>query len=216
MTSRDKILQFLSNNPNGACDDCISGKADVIPRQQVNQICRPLQKQGIIERTRKNCPFCKTFKIVNNMTRNANHPIKLPDKGNTTEQPRSWNWEGNIQSVIIQYLCENGYKIVRVANTENREQGKDIEATTPAGKTLWISVKGFPEKSANTQARHWFSQALFDMILYKAENHNAQLGIGLPDGVSTYLNLGSRISWFKEACGFNFFWVSQDGKVRKE
>jgi hypothetical protein len=54
------------------------------------------------------------------------------------------------------------------------------------------------------------------MILYKAENHNAQLGIGLPDGVSTYLNLGSRISWFKEACGFNFFWVSQDGKVRKE
>jgi len=99
------------------------------------------------------------------MRGNANHPIKLLEKADTTEQPRAWNWEGNIQSVIIKYLCENGYKIIRVSNTENREQGKDIEATTPAGETLWISVKGFPEKSVNTQARHWFSQALFDMVL---------------------------------------------------
>jgi len=216
MGNRDKILQFLGNNPNGACDDCVSGKADVIPRQQVNQICRPLQKQGIVERTRKNCPICKTIKIVNIMTGNAKHPIKVPDKASATGQPRCWNWEGNVQSAIVQYLCENGYKISRVSNTESREQGKDIEATSPAGETIWISVKGFPEKSANTQARHWFSQALFDMILYKDENHNAKLGIGLPDEMPTYSNLASRISWFKEACGFNFFWVSQDGKVREE
>jgi hypothetical protein len=150
------------------------------------------------------------------MIGNASHTIKPPDKVDATEQPRAWNWEGNIQSVIIQYLCENGYKIIRVSSTENREQGKDIEAKTPVGKILWISVKGFPEKSVNTQARHWFSQALFDMILYKGENRNAQLGIGLPDEVPTYLNLASRIAWFKEACGFDFFWVSQDGKVRKE
>lgn len=216
MSSRDKVLQFLSSTPNGACDDCISHKADVIPRQQVNQICRSLQEQGTIERTRKDCPFCKAFKIVNSTKSNANRAIKLPDKTDAKGQPRSWNWEGNIQSVIIGYLCEKGYRIVRVSNTESREQGKDIEATTPEGKTLWISVKVFPEESANTQARHWFSQALFDMFLYKDENHNVQLGIGLPDGVSTYLNLGSRVSWFKEACGFTFFWVSQTGKVREE
>ena len=216
MSNRDKILQFLGKNPNGACDDCISDRADVIPRQQVNQVLRPLQKQGIVERIRNNCPFCKTFKIVNNMTGNTTHPIKLPEKPDATEPPRAWNWEGNIQAVIIKYLCENGYKIIRVSKTEDREQGKDIEATTPIGKTLWISVKGFPEKSANTQARYWFSQALFDMILYKGENDNVQLAIGLPDDVPTYLNLASRIRWFKEACGFNFFWVSRDGKVRKE
>ena len=219
MNNREKILQFLSNNTNGACDDCISTKAEVIPRQTVNLTCNPLQQEGIIERARKNCPLCMRNKIVNCM-RGSIIPTRIPLTHQTDPIPepqsKAWNWEGNVQSAIVQYLCAKGYKIIRVANTETREQGKDIEANTPAGETLWISVKGFPEKSQNTQARHWFSQALFDIILYREENTNVQLGIGLPDEVRTYLNLAARINWFKGASRLKFFWVSKNGSVREE
>lgn len=187
-----------------------------MPRQQVNQICRPLQKQGTIKRTRINCPLCRTFKIVNSLIDNTSHIIDQPARANATQPSKPWSWEGNIQDVIVQYLRQKGHKIIRVSNTENREQGKDIVATTHTGQPLWVSVKGLPEKSANIQARHWFSQALFDMILYRSENSNAKLGIGLPDNVPTYLNLVSRVAWFKQACGFTFFWASQNGKVREE
>jgi hypothetical protein len=39
------------------------------------------------------------------------------------------------------------------------------------GKALWVSVKDYPRATAKTnplvQARHWFKQAIFDMIEYR-------------------------------------------------
>ncbi|WP_174819897.1 PD-(D/E)XK nuclease family transposase [Paenibacillus koleovorans] len=45
----------------------------------------------------------------------------------------------------------------RRADTTSRTSGKDIIAIDRQGKELWISVKGYLEKSSNVQARHWFS-----------------------------------------------------------
>ena len=120
-----------------------------------------------------------------------------------------------MQSQIVAYLAAKGYQILQVANTEKRSPGKDISARTPDGKILWISVKGWPERSSNTQARHWFSQALFDMILYREEEADAELAIGLPAGFPTYANLWERVQWFRKVLPLVAFWVQKDGSVSK-
>ncbi|MBT9142916.1 MAG: hypothetical protein DDT32_01600 [Syntrophomonadaceae bacterium] len=129
---------------------------------------------------------------------------------------RPWYWEGNIQAVLASYLAKNEYKIMSIANTASRESGKDIEAIMPEGKTLWISVKGWPEKSQNTQARHWFSQGMFDIILYRNESKDIELALAFPDGFPTYHNLTKRIKWFQELAKFKIFWISEEGLIRSE
>ncbi len=132
------------------------------------------------------------------------------------EDGGKWTWEGNVQSAIVTHLAARGHRIVSVAKTAAREPGKDIEARTPEGRLLWISVKGWPEKSENTQARHWFSQALLDMILYREDSPEAELAIGLPGGFPTYENLWRRISWFRKTLPLRVYWVSSDGTISKE
>jgi hypothetical protein len=63
--NREKIIKFLTNNPEGSCDDCISTRLGITSRQQVNQICRILVNNNIIERRRKKCKFCTKEKINN-------------------------------------------------------------------------------------------------------------------------------------------------------
>lgn len=59
------------------------------------------------------------------------------------------------------------------------------------GKELWVSVKGYPEKSTHVQARHWFAGAVFELMLYRHESATARPAIALPEGFRTYANLAS-------------------------
>ena len=51
MTNSDRILELLRRRP-GLDDDEISRLSGVEPRQQVNQLCRRLEKEGVLERVR--------------------------------------------------------------------------------------------------------------------------------------------------------------------
>jgi len=64
-TSQEKIIEVLENIDNSICDDCLSEKAAVFPRQQVNAIARNLQKRRIIYRGRGICSLCGKGKITN-------------------------------------------------------------------------------------------------------------------------------------------------------
>jgi hypothetical protein len=75
-TAQERIFQNLANHPLGLCDDCLSEVANVVPRQQVNQKCRPLAKEGRILRTKGHCPLCKSFKLVNTLPK-ASTPMGL-------------------------------------------------------------------------------------------------------------------------------------------
>ena len=97
-------------------------------------------------------------------------------------RPNPWYWEGNIQGAIVEYLRKADWRISRSADTTSREAGKDIEAER-GSRELWVTVKGWPEKSANTQARHWFAAALFDLVLYRTDNPSVELAIGIPGGI---------------------------------
>ena len=149
---------------------------------------------SLVHRYRGICDHCHKTKTTNRLL-NGNElrsvEVSIPSPTESTTQP--WYWEGNVQSKVVNYLVLNGHTIRSVADTASRTTGKDIIASIDDNE-LWISVKGYPEKSHHVQARHWFSGALFDLILYHGENPEVRLGIALPDGFTTYGNLVPRIN----------------------
>ncbi|EFM09506.1 hypothetical protein PaecuDRAFT_3553 [Paenibacillus curdlanolyticus YK9] len=215
MTNKERVIATLSNLE--LCDDCLSVASSVAPRQTVYSICRSLFEEAYIFRHHGICEHCHKAKTTNQLQNKRNHLEEMPKpelKIDSSTKP--WFWEGNVQSHVVSYLAKNSYKIRSIADTASRTAGKDIIALSPEGKEIWISVKGYPEKSSNVQARHWFSSALFDLILYYGENPQVQLGIALPKDFTTYANLLPRVGWLKAQMQFNVFWVSAEGTVTVE
>ena len=116
----------------------------------------------------------------------------------------------------MSWLAQHWYRIRRVAHTESREAGKDIVAVAPNGRELWVSAKGYPENSANTQARHWFAGAVFDLVLYRNERADVHLALALPKKSVTYIALAARTIWLQKSMPFSIFWVTESGEVRLE
>lgn len=216
MAIRDKLKATLQRS-GPMCDDCLSSSSFVKPRQTVNARCRELEAEGQLERRTDRCPQCKATKIVNRLlVEGEDRPIKTnvveEEEDNQFGNDRPWYWEGNVQERIVEHLSFSGWEISSSANTATREAGKDIVAVKD-GKELWVSVKGWPEKSINTQARHWFSGALFDLVLYRDLDPAALLAIGIPGRFSTYTNLIERVRWLRCNLPFEIFLVSEDGSV---
>lgn len=218
MTNEEKALNVLKEAAGPFCDDCLALEACFSRRQTANSICRDLHNRGQIKRTNGNCHTCRKFKIVNEyLTDKTSRLFEKALKKEKLEQDfRPWYWEGNIQSVLVNWLVKQGYIIRAVSDTSARAQGKDIVAEDSEGKELWVTAKGYPEKSSNVQARHWFSDALMSLALYRDENSYVQLGLALPDDFATYLNLAPRIEWLRSAMPFNIYWISEEGKIRVE
>ena len=227
MGARERVAEHLSRH-GARCDDCLSIELAIKPRQTINQICRGFVGTGDVKRVKRACPGCHSEKLVNVWQGGANRVSENRLAGrqsSAAETPsfaashvavRPWCWEGNVQASIVDFLADSGYRVHRVADTESRESGKDIEATSPAGRALWVSVKGYPEKSQNVQARHWFAGALFDLILYRDDRESVDLAIGLPAGFTTYSNLANRVTWLRRNLPFKICWVHEDGRVLEE
>ena len=233
-TAKERILEVLDQHEGSICDDCMAQKALLSQRQESNQCCRNLAAQSFIKRYTGICSICGKTKKVNQGIKGGHTipsvitPLK-PSSLNLEKRiippkwtGKPWHWEGNIQSTLVSWLAKENYRIISVANTKAKTNGKDIIALTPAGKELWISVKGYPEKKANTttnpstQARHWFSSAIFDMVLYREENSDVSLALGLPSGFTTYSNFASRLTWLMKTTPFSIFWVDEVGKVEEQ
>ncbi len=52
MTNRDRILEALASSMEPLDDDELSRRAGVSPRQAVNQLCRAMESEGVLERFR--------------------------------------------------------------------------------------------------------------------------------------------------------------------
>ena len=68
--NKERIFSFLKKERKGYCDDCLSLILRITPRQQVNQICRKLQYQGLIVREKGVCLSNPQFKITQTKQRN--------------------------------------------------------------------------------------------------------------------------------------------------
>ncbi len=211
MTIQDRIVEYLSQHPEGVDDDQLALALGLRQRQQANQRCRRLAHFGVVTR-----------RAVDDKIRNFLNPETPPPGQGSRRLPtseRPWFWEGSVQQAVVQFLTASSYQIKSVADTAAKQQGKDIVAVAPDGPTLWVSAKGYPEGTVRTnprtQARHWFAHALFDLILWHGEDASVALALALPEQ-KTYRNLAYRARWFLAEVGARVFWVSQDGNVHVE
>lgn len=225
MSRQDKLLETLASGRR-LCDDCLSEISEIKPRQSVYQACSVLRDEKMISRLNELCESCNRMKIVNALVSKTRQPAKIKSGAGVSSvmlsaptlssSSKPWYWEGHVQTEIVHYLKASNASVQSEANTSIRERGIDIEAVDIDGSPLWISVKGFPEKSANTQARHWFAGALLDLALYKDKNPKARLAVGLPSGFSTYENLVKRVRNTLAFLGCHIFWVTERGTVTRE
>lgn len=141
-----------------------------------------------------------------------------------------WFWEGNIQTKIAEYLDSQKYVDIKTVDTQTKEKGSDITAYKRS--TLWvIEVKGYPSDKYTqdterykkgtpkktrpaTQSRHWFSEALFSILLTKSEDPSVEVGLGFPRN-ETYIKFLNRMSYVRGKLGINVFLVNENGKVQQ-
>lgn len=221
MTHRDTIFGFLGKAGGPVCDDCVSEKTGIVPRQTVNLNCRRMAMAKQIERLEAViCHSCgKPKRCSSPLAGRTAAPLASKLTAPTSPLHDLWHWEGNVQGKLVSWLAGRGWAIRSAADTAAKSAGKDIVAER-RGETLWVSVKGYPTGTAktnpSTQARHWFSHAVFDLVLYRGESDSASLAIGLPDGFVTYQKLAARVSWLRKQLPFTLFWVDDAGRVRSE
>ena len=215
MTKKDEIIKFLKDNPNGIDDDKLSIVLGLKHRQQANSICRQLEIEGLIKRPQVNGKI-QNFWIGNK--KNIDISYSIQEDNNQKSDEHLWFWEGNIQLKVVDYLVASGFEILSIANTASHERGVDIIARLKK-KELWITVKGYPtgtdRTNPTTQASHWFKEAVFDIIDYRNQNINLDLGIALPN-CKRYHSLSEKTSWLKNVSGFRFYWVDEYGKLSIE
>ena len=217
MTIKQRIIEYLREHPEGVDDDALASALGLRYRQQANQRCRELEKEGLIVRRRvggKIHNFWVGGVGMEGVAGAGGEKGEDVREGVGGEGERPWYWEGNVQAAIVRYLVSQGYLIRSVADTARRETGKDIVAERE-GRVLWVTVKGYPEgKKAHpsAQAGHWFKGAVFDILQYRGEAEGVELGLGLPD-FPRYRTLAGRIEWLKPVARFTYYWVREDGEV---
>lgn len=147
------------------------------------------------------------------------------------DKKQDWLWEGNIQEKIANYMeRKEGFKIIEKANTEAKKPGPDIKGEKN-GKYIIVAIKCYPsdkytgdfpggkkgEKkrtNPNTQARHWFSEALFEILLAKCNDPDIEIALGFPF-FKTYEKFVERIKWHRSKIGISCYFVKECGEVIK-
>ncbi len=202
------------------CTRCLTSMAGVSNEKRGRQICRNLRDEGWIQRGPGQCRRCGVqFPQINFPLPVEKLPANSRSPASQVSDDHTWHWEGHVQDSLLDYLRGQGWTIVSFADTASHERGKDIVASSLDGEEMWVSVKGYPESrpgkrtSPSTQARHWFSMAIFDMVQYRQENVHVQLALAFPNGFTAYLNYIKRVQWLKEATPFKVYWVAENGTV---
>jgi hypothetical protein len=214
MTTKQRIISFLQNHPEGIDDDELAKILDLNARQQANMRCRELEKEGLAIRRQVN------GKIHNFWAgKDIQHVSPVEHKlENNLPKFSYWFWEGNVQAKVVEYLVTQNYQITSQADTASHQQGIDIIAERN-DISLWVSVKGYPKGTEKTnpsvQAAHWFKQVIFDMIEYRERDKGALLAVALPD-YPRYHSLAKKILWLKPVANFSYFWVNENGQTTVE
>ncbi|WP_156941883.1 MarR family transcriptional regulator [Meiothermus cerbereus] len=206
MSVKQNIISYLQNHSEGIDDNELTRVLGLKHRQQANMRCRELEKEGLVIRRKVNGKIHNFWAGKPFDSASSASPNLQASQGPSSKS-ENWFWEGNIQSKVVRYLESQDFYICSVADTASHQQGKDIVAEKD-GKRLWVTVKGYPKGTDKTkpsvQARHWFKQAIFDIILYREEDKHVSLAVAMPD-YPRYRKLAQKITWFKKCCTFCLF-----------
>jgi hypothetical protein len=154
----------------------------------------------------------------------SEHLLLNPASIKTSE----WFSEEYIRNSISKYLKQNGYKIHK--STTGEDTGKSIIASKFFKKEI-IEVKGYPKdyythttakgtvknSSALQQAKHWFSEALFNSFTNFGQYYtgeNVVLAIALPN-VERYKAIIERVHEYftMNDLSFKIYLVNETGDV---
>lgn len=222
MTQKEEVLALLRETEEPLCDACIRRAASVESHQAVNQIARQMAEVGLTTREPALCSGCgkqakcNTAAGVEPLDASSTSPVPVSTTAAGTPSTHLWYWEGNVQAAVVEWLKQQGWEIVQAVDTAAKTPGVDIIARRPPEKELWVTVKGFPQKSKYVQARHWFAGAIFDLVTYRDKNADLYLAVALPDGYKTYWGLAAKTGWLKKTLPFTILWVREGGEVRSE
>jgi len=140
---------------------------------------------------------------------------------------KEWFEETNVARKIKNYLQKNGYQIIKF-NENKKEKGPDIIAKKDNIEYI-IEVKGYPSDKyvkgkkkgqkkptkPDTQAKHWFAEALLQVLLAKSKNPNAVVCMAFPK-FQVYERLISRLKYIlTKNLGINCYLVDEKGKVKE-
>jgi hypothetical protein len=202
-----RVLAALHECPEGASDSELSDHLGM-RHQAVNSVCHKLASQGLLARE------LHGGTLLNRAVPRGDESLQPL----APSPPRPWFWEGNVQDTVIDFLMRDGWSIRSHANTASRERGKDVIAHRN-GEELWVTVKGYPNGTGNTpadtQAKHWFADAIFDVIRYRQENRSVHIVVALPS-FQKYRTLRENTRWFETAAPFSYFWISGSGEVTSD
>lgn len=140
-----------------------------------------------------------------------------------------WFHEYNIQNKIEDHFKAHWNTPISKADARTRESGPDL-LFEKDGTRLHVEVKGYPadkyvagknqgqpkKTNRNTQARHWFSESLMEIIKggYSTEVET-HLVLGFPD-FEVYHERKKVALWALERLNIEIVFVSEDGKVFSE
>lgn len=153
-------------------------------------------------------------------------PVVPPIVEPVVTPTRPWYWEGNVQSAVVRRLVHEGWDMVRVADTASRERGIDVRAAR-ADETMLVEVKGFPSETyeqgakqgmpnpnVNTQARHYFADAVLAGLLMRGDNPDDRVVLALPDK-PTFSALATRCAPSFATIRIEVWLVKESGAIRE-
>src|SRR5438876_8620208 len=98
MKSQHRLLQTLQEYKIGLCDDCLSEKPGIFPRQRIYQLANELSQTERTSRAKTTCSSCGKHKFVNSIMREI--LLAWEEAAILRATNRRWTWEGNVQSAI--------------------------------------------------------------------------------------------------------------------
>jgi len=136
-----------------------------------------------------------------------------------------WHSEEHTQHLLVEWLRQQGWTIVRTANTAMRERGVDVVAER-AGERLGAEVKGYPSRfyvngpkkgqvkvtAPENQAPKWFAHALVPAMKLRGREPEARSVMCFPD-FPTYRKLWRETASSIQAAGIEVWLVKADGRV---
>ncbi len=202
-TLAERIVDKLKLQARALDDDELAAYLGVV-RQAVNQACRRLEREGVVERY-----VGPNNKIVNRLR--VSHVREAGAAPPAPVAPRSDDGallaEDDVKNAVKAYLEAQGYA-VRVAWA--RARGIDIVATRP-GSRLVLEAKG--EAPLQPQQVNYFLGAIGELV-QRMDNPDSTYGLAFPDN-KQYRGLVSRLpSLARERLGLRVFFVSRSlGKL---
>ncbi len=203
LTLAEKIVELLKSKP-GLSDRKItdelfgSGK----PQQPVNNVCRQLEKAGILIRKKTG-----EYPIQNYLA--SQEVVVLSPQIEIAEGKIEEHFlEDAIKKILEGWLIAQGWK-VKVAWAHDR--GSDIDATKENERWV-IEVKG---KGKHDQARGNYFLGMLGETLQRMNDSNAKYSIALPD-IQRYRNLWQRFPTLaKSRTGITALFIDANGNVKE-